>query len=118
MWVCPCASKKHDCRGKGRNRRAEKRGAESRETFCSLRLWGVCGLWGRSSGKAETAGLSEEKVRDRLSRLAEGSYFELRSRRGREVRANPSRSGLLNVTQGGPSHLMAWVSFGNRTDHL
>lgn len=33
VWVCPCASKKCDCGGEGRNRRGEKRGAGSREAF-------------------------------------------------------------------------------------
>lgn len=26
MWVYPCASRKHDCGGKGRNRRGKKKG--------------------------------------------------------------------------------------------
>lgn len=82
-----------------------------------LRLRGVCGLWGTSSGKA---GFSEERVGDRLSRPGEGGHPEPKSRRGKEVRMGPARGGLVDVNRekGGPSHLRGFGFFLKWSDHL
>ena len=44
-----------------------RRGCRIKGGFCSLRLWGICGLWGRKGAKAETSGLLG-KAGDSLSR--------------------------------------------------
>lgn len=79
--------------GRGEVEEVRRRGSGSREAFCCLRLWGVRG---RSNGKAEAAVFSEEKEGDRLTRLGEESCLELKSRRGKEIRMDPARSGLVD----------------------
>lgn len=43
---------------------------------------------------------SEKKEGDRLSRLGEESSLELKSRRGKEIRMDPARSGLVDGNKG------------------
>lgn len=61
---------------------------------------------------------SQRRRGDRLSSLGGDSCLELKSRRGKEMRTDSARSGLVDVNRGWPSHLIALVSFGNRTGHL